>query len=226
MKKIITVVVLSLISQLSWSQDEVLNESKNSVGLKGGLNIASLTSSDDSELDSRIAFHAGLYVEFPISEKLSIQPEVVFSSQGGREKTFTESASSGFESFFESDTKLRLNYINIPVLAKYYIVDGFSVQVGPQIGFLVSARAEFEINSSSNSNNSSISGNSSVKDEFNSVDLSAAFGLGYKFDGGFNLSARYNLGFSEVFKNQNQDENRNDIDVRNSVFQFSIGYTF
>jgi len=44
----------------------------------------------------------------------------------------------------DSNNNVKLNYLNIPVLAKYYITDAFSVEAGPQIGLLLSAKSRGE----------------------------------------------------------------------------------
>jgi len=96
-------------------------------------------------------------------------------------------------------------------MAKYYATEALSIEVGPQVGFLVNAEEEFE-------------GETFDIDEgTHGVDFSLNFGLGYKLASGINFSARYNLGLSNVFDFEGEGQ---DVDVKNSVFQFSIGYFF
>jgi len=113
----------------------------------------------------------------------------------------------------EVKTTWNNDYINIPILAKYYIVDGFSVEAGPQVGFLVKSEGKIE------------SGNSSVKndtkDDFKSTDFGLGFGLAYDLPVGMFVNARYNLGLSDIRNNTSSGDA-----IKNNVIQVGIGYKF
>ncbi len=163
-----------------------VNAQETSFGVKAGVNFASLGGDDSDGLDGLTSFHVGGVAVIGVSEKFAVQPEVVYSSQGA--------------SFDGED--LQLDYINVPVLAKFYVAEGFSIEAGPQIGFLMSADADGE----------------DVKDFFKSTDFSGAIGLGYKMETGLNFAARYNLGLGSI--------GENDVDWKNNVIQLSVGYNF
>ena len=78
--------------------------------------------------DSTSGFNIGVLAGFEISEKFSVQPELLYSAQGAKEDG--------------GDGELKLDYINIPVMAKFYVAEGFSLEAGPQVGFLMSAKSE------------------------------------------------------------------------------------
>ena len=67
-------------------------------------------------------FFFGLFADFTVNEKFHIQPEIHFAqvSQNGGEG----------------------NSLIIPVMAKYYVAEGLSLEAGPQVGFLLSAKGE------------------------------------------------------------------------------------
>jgi len=176
---------------------------QTSFGLKGGLNLASITGDDVDELDGRTSFHFGGVVEIEISEKFSFQPELVYSAQGASE--------SYDEEGFDIETTIMLDYLNIPLMAKYYVTDGLSLELGPQIGFLLSSKFEVEFDGDSESEDI---------EDLSSVDFGLNLGLGYKFDSGLNFGARYNLGLS------NLDDTDSDESIKNGVFQVSLGYFF
>ncbi len=160
-------------------------------GLKAGVNVASANVSPGADYDSKAGLHVGGLAHIHLSKNFALQPEVVYSMQGGE----------------RGDTKLKLNYINIPLLVQYMTDNGFRLQTGPQLGFLTLAKTEtgnVEIN---------------LKDNFNSTDFSWAFGMGYLFPEGIGLDARYNLGISDVW-------DANAAKIKNSVFQFGIFYQF
>jgi hypothetical protein len=171
-----------------------------SFGVKAGLNVSSINNIDGDGVDSNslIGFHVGFLGEFMVSDKFAIQPELLYSTQG-------------VELEFEGEKgDLKLDYIIIPVMAKYYVADAFSLEVGPQVGFLVSAKAK--------------SGGESedIKDDLKSTDVSLDFGANYDITKNFMVGARYNLGLTRLQKDLSPGES----EFKNSVFQLSLGYKF
>ncbi len=66
-------------------------------GVKGGVNLATLSSDQDPgpEFEYRIGLVAGGFFTWPIGARLDVQPEVLFSQQGASfDATGLESASS------------------------------------------------------------------------------------------------------------------------------------
>ncbi|WP_456441474.1 porin family protein [Psychroserpens sp.] len=166
-----------------------LNAQDIEFGVKGGLNFASISGDDIPESGIITDFHFGVMAELPISDKFSFQPELLYSGQG----------------YAIDRDIINLNYINVPLMAKYYLTKRLSVEAGPQIGFLISAKNE----------------SVDIKDQVKSFDFGANLGVSYKLDSGLNFGARYNFGLSNIndisgFSNKNQ----------NGVVQVSIGYFF
>ncbi|MCH2194346.1 MAG: PorT family protein [Kordia sp.] len=92
-------------------------------------------------------------------------------------------------------------------MAKYYVLKGLSIELGPQIGFLLSAEQENEVQ------------NIDVKDRLKSIDFEVNFGIAYKFSNGLSFGLRYNAGLTNI----------NDVtgfldENRYGVVQLSIGY--
>lgn len=163
-------------------------------GAKAGLNIASITGDDTDDLDSRTSLHIGAVAEIPISEKFAFQPELLYSAQGAKQDIGGD------------DLVLALDYLNLPLMAKYYVAEGFSLQAGPQVGFLLSSKVKLD-------------GDSVDAEGVNDIDFGLNFGLGYQLDMGLFFDGRYNLGLSNI-----NDEG--DSDNQNGVIQFSVGYKF
>ena len=159
-------------------------------GAKAGLNFASMVGDGAEGLDGRTSFHIGATAEIEISESFSIQPELLYSGQG-----YTA----------DEDVTGKVDYINLPVMAKFYVADGFSIEAGPQIGFLVSAKVE---------------GFGETTDlKAKSTDFALNLGAGYKLDSGLNFGLRYSMGLTDV----------PDYDTdgfKHSVLQLSVGYNF
>src|SRR5262245_4424225 len=124
MKNRIAAIVLLAMGSISMAY----GQASVSIGIKAGLNFASLnTSSFSAAYESRTGYHAGAFVNVKLT-KIAIQPEVIFSQQGSTVKLSTgQSIEQNF------------NYVNIPVLLKFYLISGLNLQAGPQFGFLTSA---------------------------------------------------------------------------------------
>ena len=162
-------------------------------GLKGGVNFSSVEIDDGDDYESKTGIHLGGLAHIHITRHFALQPELVFSTQGGEDEG--------------ENMKLKLNYVNIPVLAQYMTNEGFRLQTGPQLGILASAKSKFgdvEIDSD---------------DDVSTVDFSWSFGAGYLFRSGFGIDARYNLGISNI----SDDES---FEARNRVFQLGVFYQF
>jgi hypothetical protein len=176
---------------LSYSQAQF------AIGIKAGPNFANINTDATAgeNYKSRTGFHGGAFALIKLS-KIGIQPEIIFSQQGSKA---TYSGSPDVESNF--------SYMNIPVMLKIYLAAGLNVQVGPQFGFLTSAKVKVDGASEQD-----------IKDELKGSDLSAGFGLGWDLPFGLTLDGRYNLGLSKI------NDKDSSADAKNQVFQFSIGY--
>ncbi|WP_412559780.1 porin family protein [Winogradskyella sp. MIT101101] len=159
-------------------------------GAKAGLNVSNF-SGGDADRNSLIGFHVGAVSEISLSERFSLQPELLYSRQGSEAQDVV---------------KIKLDYLAIPIMAKYYLADDFSIEVGPQFSFLVNDKGEYI--------------DSDLPDEdtdAESFDIGANVGLGYNISSDIFVQARYNFGISTVAENP---------DIKNSVFQLSLGYKF
>lgn len=200
MKNHLLIVIISLLSFGGAQAQEFFN-----FGVKGGVNFATLTGDDADELDAKMktGFHLGVLAEIMISDKFGIQPEVLYSTQGAK------SDASIFEEFGDVDVTLKLDYVAVPVMLKYFVSPGFSLEAGPQFSFLSKSEIEAEFGGEKESED--------LKDDTESFDLGAALGVGYGLPQGFLVQARYVMGFSDVYT---------DSDARNSVIQLSVGWKF
>lgn len=211
-KKMLFVVVATLglvfgaNAQSSPNNSSSSNAKKIKIGAKAGLNVSSIKVTDEEETfktKSRTSFHIGLVAEIPVLDKFSFQPELVYSAQGGEITDFEE--------------LYKLDYLNLPLLVKYAVTENISVAIGPQIGFLLSAK-QFETDDTDIED---------MKEYFKGTDFSLNLGVGYTYNN-MNFGARYNLGFSDTLNDKGNDEYfGNDFKIKNSsVIQISVGYFF
>ncbi|KGO84472.1 hypothetical protein Q763_01650 [Flavobacterium beibuense F44-8] len=173
-----------------------------SFGIKGGVNFATVSGDDFDSPDSRTSFHVGLLAEFPLTEMFSLQAEALYSGQG------FESDVDGGIFGGEGKVEYQLDYINVPVLAKVYILDGLSIEAGPQFGFKVNE----EIDANANADDGDLN-----LDEAEDFDFGVAAGVTFETPMGLFATGRYTQGFTDIVNNR---------DVKNSVFQIGVGYKF
>ncbi len=108
------------------------------------------------------------------------------------------------------DFSLTTTYLNIPVLANYYVAPGLAIKAGVQPGFLLSAKSKCTVGGVDLSESST--------DGFKKFDLSIPLGLSYEFSD-FVIDARYNLGLTNIF-----DDNDVNGKVKNGVIMLTVGY--
>ena len=189
-------------------------------GAKAGVNFASITGDDTDDLDGRTSFHVGIVAEIVISDKFSVQPELLYSSQGATsEDSYTEEDIN-----IKEEGTVKLDYINLPIMAKFYVGEGFSLEAGPQIGFLMNSEIEMKLTASGAGVSESISVTEDLKDHIKGIDFGLNLGVGYKMENGLNFGARYNLGLSDA--NDDPEFFESDSSFKNSVIQVSVGYFF
>tara|TARA_B110000211_G_scaffold191193_1_gene217991 strand:+ start:62 stop:808 length:747 start_codon:yes stop_codon:yes gene_type:complete len=170
-------------------------------GLKGGLNMANISTTDDlTNPNTRTGLNIGAVVAYDVTEKFGVQLEVVYSQQG-----FTEEASGA-----DGNITAELDYINIPVMFGFTVVEGLTLQAGPELGFNTRAKVTLD------------GDDFTVIEDTNTVSFGAGAGLQYELDFGLFFQARYIWGISNVL-----DENTSTgITLRNKVASLSVGYFF
>lgn len=161
-----------------------------SFGPKAGINISNYSGGDINS-DAKVGYHIGGLLNFGFGEIFSIQPEVLFSTQGAK----VENAGS--------KTNYKINYLNVPVMLKFRIANGFYIEGGPQAGFRLSENIPDQ----------------SINDFAKQLDLSAGAGLGYQSDAGIGIGLRYMAGLSKVGDFSGRDISP---DFKNSVVQASL----
>jgi len=156
------------------------------LGVKVGANFATISDVDD--LDNKTGLRAGLFLGLKY-DKIGIQPEILYSEQGGK---------NDFGDY-------ELNYVNIPVMFKFYIIgDIVNFQIGPQFGFVIedSFPTMEGVDSQVNTND---------------FDFSGAAGIGVELPLGVRVEARYNFGLTDVSDNGAG---------KNNVISVALGYSF
>lgn len=171
-----------------------------SFGPKVGYNNAELKGSsfkDFHENNSIKGMHIGVFAEVRFN-KFAIQPEVYYSTQGGKWNVGLNEGAV--------EHNFNLEYINVPLMFKYYLTNGIAIEAGPQAGFLTNSDMKFSDLDPSSS-------------KFNDFDFSLNAGLSINLPLNLVVSARYNAGLTSVVDHP-------DVDWKNKVLRLSLGYRF
>lgn len=151
-------------------------------------------------------FQAGLFLDLPLSEKLSFMPEVLYSQKGGKFEG-TVAGTSG-------EIKIKAGYVDVPVLLGINASPKLQFVIGPQASLLVNQKSTIAVNGTQTAS-------STDKKDFRKAIAGGVVGLGYKLNSNVNLNARYNMDFQSLANDDiNQDK------ARLSGFALSLGYSF
>ena len=133
MKKTILITVLLLAASFNM-QAQLFK-----LGIKAGLNYANqngsqITINNSNYTTSAItSYHAGLIAEIKLINSFSVQPELLYSTQGANYKNAVEEFNN------------ELGYITMPVIAKINLNKVVSIELGPQVSFLLSEKNNFNV---------------------------------------------------------------------------------
>lgn len=153
------------------------------------------------------SYQAGVFMEYRFAgTKFAIAPEVVFAAQGGKYKAGADVLGISLGNLDKNVTCYN-NYINIPVMFKYYVTPDFSIDLGPQLGINVYSKYSIE----------GVDKSVDYKNETNTVDFGVGLGATYNLTSNAFLQARYTMGVTDVYK---------ETSAKNGNIQIAFGYRF
>lgn len=195
MKKFVSVMIIVVIAATMSLAQELR------FGVKGGLNVGKLVLTGDGEKEESeglISFYLGARAELGLSEKLSVQGELLYQGYGGE-----------FDLGDGDDLTFRLNEISVPLVLKYYLSpQKFSINGGVSLGYILTAKAKYDGDSED------------ILEFINRTDMGITIGAEYRVTDALFLDFRYNYGISDLWK---EDD---DITMRASAIQVGAGFRF
>jgi outer membrane immunogenic protein len=154
---------------------------ETSWGVKGGVNLATLSSEDpDTDFKYRIGLVVGGFFTWPLGAHLDLQPEGLFSQQGAKLSDTAVVATIKIESLV------------VPILVRYKLRPsgrGLVFFAGPSLGFKLSAKATAEAGGQNT--------NDDIGEALESFDYGVVFGAGWEA-GRFSIDGRYTWGLSRL----------------------------
>lgn len=185
---------------------QLFAQKKVSPGIRAGVNVATLS---NINADFKTDFYAGGILSLNLGQRYTLQPELIYTRQGANNVTFTDGENG--ESTWEEN--VRIQYLSLGVINKFYFVDGFHALVGPSLDMKIGKnfpRIDFD------------------DDDYGGVDLGVSLGLGYTLPMGLTFEGRFKTGMLDAFNNDYFLGLFDDPDKisLNRVFQIGLSYSF
>ena len=193
MKKVMMIAVMAIFAMTASAQNTNREVGAFTLQPKVGLTIGSfsgeyITVGGKVDTKKRVGFTAGLEGEIYATNWLGIALGLNYAQQGWK----------------FNDVKCKYDYLNVPLVADFYVARGLALKTGVQLGFLMNAKWD-DLN---------------FKDDSNKTNFSIPIGISYEFSNVV-LDLRYNVALSKVNKNATDN-----YKFRSDLVQITIGYKF
>lgn len=197
-------------------------------GIKAGGNAASFNNQDVSLNNQKLGFHAGVFVNIPLSQKLSLQPEVLYNQLGSKSVLTSTDVTTGSTTVkTKNDFSNTLNYISVPLMLQMRATKNFYIEAGPEFSYFIDGKNKGESRVESTTAGVTTATTSSVsktidKDDMKKFNVGLGLGLGYDITHNLGINARYVNSLTNINKNT-----PNGVDaLTNRVFQLGLNYKF
>ena len=191
--KLLCLIAVLLISQAMMAQFHL--------GLRVGTNLSKIEGKSFKQ-EFQYGYLLGGFAEIGLGNKFFLQPEVLFNQ-------YTSTLDSNFSHIYQGaitndQSKVKLNYLSIPVILNYKLLGPISIQAGPQYAILIDQSKTLLQNGGR---------------AFKSGDMSLLAGVQVKV-AMLRVTGRYIVGLNNINDIDNQDK------WRNQNIQLSVGLAF
>lgn len=212
-KYILSIFTLLFCVQMAQSQvlisllfGDKLNSEKIKFGLEGGVNFATVTNLETAS--TRPNFNIGFYFDFMLKESPNwfLHTGVLVKSTMGATLEPYSLDNEDLDDLYASGTVDRkMQYWNVPFLARYKFNQGIFIEAGPMFGLLYKGTDIFTNEVEGND----LTYDNNIRKEHSRFDIGLEAGLGYqtkKFMNGMNFGARYYYGIINSSTTANADQ--------------------
>ena len=188
--------LFSLIAALLFSN---LKMAQFKMGVKAGANITKVDGKAFKE-EFKYGYHLGGFAEIGLGKKIQILPEVIYNQ-------YTSTIDSNYKVLYQNilnsnQSRVKLNYVSIPILLSYKLLGPVYLQAGPQFSILVSQDKNFLQNGA---------------DAFKKGDFSMLGGVQVRLFA-LRVTGRYIIGLNNINDINNKDK------WKNEAVQLSVGF--
>ena len=233
MKKILIFLAVTVLSAMAATAQNKVGE----FSLKPmiGINVSDLSSDEEVNYKAKVGFTEGMEAEYGVTPWLGVSLGAIYSQQGAKYNATLEELGineNGQEVLVKLSMtgKLKADYINMPLLANFYVWKGLAVKTGLQVGFLVNDKMNALVEMAAVtkpvfdvltplSENVFTSYSFEESDICKSVVFGIPVGLSYEYKN-ITLDARYYFGLTRM------DDAEDDAPARNRCLSITLGYKF
>lgn len=192
MKKMMMIAVMAIFAMTASAQNTLRDTGSFTLQPKVGVGFGFISGEWDGGFDNkmRTGFVAGVEGEYYINDWFSAALGVNYAQQGWKLEGSAGSATT------------KLDFINVPLVANFYVSKGLALKTGVQVGFLSSAKVE----------------SVDVKDFCEKTNISIPVGISGEYQN-FVFDARYNIGLTNMRKDTNNKQ-------RSDLITITLGYKF
>ena len=189
MKKIVLAAAIMMASVSAFAQ-----HSSGDITLQARLGFCAADFNNTSDTKTRVEMVVGPEMEYFMTDRFSLGAGINYAQQGAELK--------------DTEVTYKIDYVNMPITANFYVVKGLALRAGLQPGLNVNAKIE--------------AGDveKDLDDAVKGFDLAIPVGLSYEYKH-FVVDARYTFGLTKIF-----DTKEVDLDSKNLTFQLSLAYKF
>ena len=205
-----------------------------------GINVSDISVDDEADYNVKVGFTGGVEAEVGVTPWLGVSLGAMYSQQGAKYEEsiiWADEDQKGqpIEIMETLDGKIKADYINLPLLANFYVYKGLALKAGVQFGFLVNDKVTYtsEMHTRLQQGNGIIwldqseaslgkyDGKTvgSKTDVCKSFDFGIPVGLSYEYKN-ITLDARYYFGLTRM------DDVEDDAPARNRCLSITLGYKF
>lgn len=182
--KLFILVFASFLTTISILAQEATQESCAKFGFRAGLalshpNFAKGSPPSDSETTWGAGVTIGLYLNVPVSEKISIQPEYQYRQMNSE--------------ISDIKTTLNLDYLSLPIFLKYQLTKNLFILAGPQFDLLIKGESAIDGETSN------------ITKDTEERSIGASFGIGYSFWKTLSFEIQYMQGLNHIGIGQRND---------------------
>lgn len=170
-----------------------LTIAQESMGIKGGLNIVNLVTSQTGTSQSsggsggfRPSYHGGFFYNSSGDGSFDFRIELLYSNKGN---------GTGSRANLNRNT-IHLHYFTLPLMGVFKPIDGLDLQFGAEAGFLLAARQKAQV--TTNTAGSTIDYNGDILNLYKRFDAGIVLGIAHSFDNGITIGARYSFGLFNI----------------------------
>ena len=180
-------------------------------GLKGGPTYYFQSTSEGDDVPagsdapksySGPGFHLGVFLQYELSEKINLRPELQFSSRYTTE-SYRKSVQLGDTTTSQTaDITRSQTYLELPVLLGYQVSEKFGLHLGPAFGFLLGSKitttGSTTVTTPGGTTTTSLDNSLSTTDGLRPVEIAGVVGAAYRFGGRLEIGLRYWRGFTTL----------------------------